>query len=242
MDRTVPSSGNEEINLYLRTYYSLLRSSREVQIKTLIEAHKRMNSALHIAADEPQPDMAAFIYAILRMPACLDQLRLVVQTTNGGANWVGGDFIHTDNLILSRLWNTPASLYAAWISRNPSIGSATNLTDDPDGDDLNNLLEYAFGGDPADRFSAGHLPIHWRCSAGGGSWIEYVYAKRINADELGLSYRLERSTNLLHGIWTEGGYEVTGVGALDTEFYSVTNRIPIENTDQWFVRLRVEGF
>ncbi len=78
MDRTVPTSGNEEINLYLRTYYSLLRSSREVQIKTLIEAHKRMNSALHVLADEPRPDMAAFIYAILRMPACLDQLRLVI--------------------------------------------------------------------------------------------------------------------------------------------------------------------
>ena len=78
MDRTVPTSGNEEINLYLRTYYSLLRSSREVQIKTLIEAHKRMHSALHVAADEPQPDMAAFTYAILRMPACLDQLRLII--------------------------------------------------------------------------------------------------------------------------------------------------------------------
>jgi hypothetical protein len=78
MDRTVPTSGNEEINLYLRTYYSLLRSSREVQIKTLIEAHKRMHSALHVAAEEQQPDMAAFIYAILRMPTCLDQLRLVI--------------------------------------------------------------------------------------------------------------------------------------------------------------------
>ncbi len=78
MDRTVPTSGNEEINLYLRTYYSLLRSSREVQIKTLIEAHKRMHSALHVAADDPRPDMAAFIYAILRMPDCLDRLRLVI--------------------------------------------------------------------------------------------------------------------------------------------------------------------
>lgn len=78
MDRTVPSSGNEEINLYLRTYYSLLRSSREVQIKTLIEAHKRIHSALHVAADEAQPDMAAFTYAILRIPDCLSKIRLVV--------------------------------------------------------------------------------------------------------------------------------------------------------------------
>ena len=34
MDRTVPSSGNEEIDLYLRTYYSLLRSSGEVRIRS----------------------------------------------------------------------------------------------------------------------------------------------------------------------------------------------------------------
>ncbi len=78
MDRTVPSSGNSEIKLYLRTYYSLLRSTREVQIKTLIEAHKRMHSALHIHADSLRPDMAAFIYAILRMPDCLERIRLVI--------------------------------------------------------------------------------------------------------------------------------------------------------------------
>ena len=78
MDRTVPTSGNEEINLYLRTYYSLLRSTREVQIKTLIEAHKRMHSALHVGADSPEPDLAAFTYCILRMPRCLDKLDLVI--------------------------------------------------------------------------------------------------------------------------------------------------------------------
>jgi len=78
MDRTVPSSGNEEINLYLRTYYSLLRSSREVQIKTLLEAHKRIHSALHVRAESQDPDMAAFIYSVLRMPECLGRLNLVV--------------------------------------------------------------------------------------------------------------------------------------------------------------------
>ena len=78
MDRTVPSSGNEEINLYLRTYYSLLRSTRAVQIKTLTEAHKRMKSALHVKAADPEPDFAALIYAILRTPDCLGDLKLVI--------------------------------------------------------------------------------------------------------------------------------------------------------------------
>ena len=78
MVRTVPSSGNEEINLYLRTYYSLLRSSREVQIKTLVEAHTLINSALHVKANTPEPDISAFIYAILRQPRCLSKTRLII--------------------------------------------------------------------------------------------------------------------------------------------------------------------
>lgn len=78
MIRTVPSSGNEEILLYMRTYYSLLRSTRPVQIKSLEEAHKSMNSALHVKAGDPEPDMAAFIYSVLRLPDCLDRIALVV--------------------------------------------------------------------------------------------------------------------------------------------------------------------
>lgn len=79
MDRTVPSSANDEIALYIRTYYSLLRSSSEVEIRTLVEAHTRINSALHVAASAPTPDMAAFIYAVLRLPSqCISSVRLVV--------------------------------------------------------------------------------------------------------------------------------------------------------------------
>lgn len=78
MDRTVPFSGNEEIQLYMRTYYSLLRSTSPVQIKVLIEAHKRMSSALHVRANDVVPDLAALNYAILRLPDIIDQVRLVV--------------------------------------------------------------------------------------------------------------------------------------------------------------------
>jgi hypothetical protein len=78
MERTVPSRASDEIALYMRTYYSLLRSTREVQISSLVEAHRQINSALHIFADEPQVDMAAFIYVILRIPDCLSRVRLVV--------------------------------------------------------------------------------------------------------------------------------------------------------------------
>ena len=78
MDRTVPRLMNNDINLYLRTYYSLLRSTREVAVKSLTEVHKRMHSALHTDADTLNFDIDAFIYVILRLPGCIDRTKLVV--------------------------------------------------------------------------------------------------------------------------------------------------------------------
>jgi hypothetical protein len=78
MDRNVPRTGSEEIELYLRTYYSLLRSSEDVQIKTLVEAHAQMESLLHSHARDEAPDMAAFLYSVLRLPDCMRAVRLVI--------------------------------------------------------------------------------------------------------------------------------------------------------------------
>ena len=42
MDRTPPAAKSDEIELYLRTYYSLLRSTGPVRIRSLEETHKRL--------------------------------------------------------------------------------------------------------------------------------------------------------------------------------------------------------
>ncbi len=78
MERTVPSTASEEIDLYQRTYYSLLRSSSEVQIRTLEEAHAGMKSLLHSKARDVDPDMSAFLYCLLRLPDCIHQVQLIV--------------------------------------------------------------------------------------------------------------------------------------------------------------------
>lgn len=78
MERTVPSTASEEVELYLRTYYSLLRSTAEVKIRTLEEVHAGMNSLLHPAARELHPDMGAFIYSLLRLPSCMPDVQLIV--------------------------------------------------------------------------------------------------------------------------------------------------------------------
>lgn len=78
MDRTVPKTGSEEIELYMRTYYSLLRSSHTIQIETLVEAHKAMDSTLHVGAHTAEPDVSALAYASQRLPPEMPQVNLIV--------------------------------------------------------------------------------------------------------------------------------------------------------------------
>ncbi len=78
MERTVPRTDSDEIDLYIRTYYSLLRSSGEVAIDALIESHTGMDSLLHNRARIPGLDAPALIYASLRLPDCLRSTRLIL--------------------------------------------------------------------------------------------------------------------------------------------------------------------
>lgn len=78
MERKVPSTISEEIELYLQTLYSLLRSTADVQLRTLEEVHCRMSSSLHPDAGSDKPDVSAFIYSLLRLPPVMSQVKLVV--------------------------------------------------------------------------------------------------------------------------------------------------------------------
>ncbi len=69
MERQVPVRSSDEIDLYLRTIYSLLRSNNEVSIRTLEEVHAGTNSSLHIhARSSSKPDISALTYSLMRLP------------------------------------------------------------------------------------------------------------------------------------------------------------------------------
>ena len=61
-------AGKREVEMYIRTYQTLLRSSGEVGLKALVQAHYNIDSVLHPEARQSVPDMSAFIYAVLRLP------------------------------------------------------------------------------------------------------------------------------------------------------------------------------
>jgi hypothetical protein len=76
--RDPPRLTTDEIDRYIRTYSSLLRSSGEVLVRALEEAHSYSESALHSGARDPRPDVAAFAYSAARLPACMTSLRRIV--------------------------------------------------------------------------------------------------------------------------------------------------------------------
>ncbi|MEZ4634322.1 MAG: hypothetical protein R2873_13240 [Caldilineaceae bacterium] len=78
MDRTPPTAGNEEIELYVRTIYSLLRSTGPIRLRSLEETHVGMNSSLHYRAGSSEIEMAALSYSAMRLPPCFPDVSMVV--------------------------------------------------------------------------------------------------------------------------------------------------------------------
>ncbi|MEX2207934.1 MAG: hypothetical protein WEF50_17040 [Myxococcota bacterium] len=78
MERQKPDTTTNEIALYLRTVYSLLRSTGEVRVRSFEEAHSFSNSSLHLGAREAAVDVGAFGYAAARLPECMPSVSRVV--------------------------------------------------------------------------------------------------------------------------------------------------------------------
>ncbi len=78
MDRRPPKTTSDEIDLYIRTYYSLLRTSGDVRVRSFEETHLYSNSSLHVDARSQKVDLGAFAYAAARLPACMISVTRVV--------------------------------------------------------------------------------------------------------------------------------------------------------------------
>lgn len=160
-----------------------------------------------------------------------------------------GDAIYTNRLI-----NTGGTLtidpnaepigYATWILDYPGVGTATNLNDNPDGDRLDNLGEWAMGGNPDNAYDVGYVPTVGFIEYSGDDWVEYVYARRTDYSELGLTYSTEHNTNLMDGVWmlvNPVDIVVGSPGLIDPNFDSVTNWVVTTGKDRLFIHLIIES-
>ena len=126
--------------------------------------------------------------------------------------------------------------YADWAEENGLVGGDALRTADVEPDGMDNLLEYVLGGNPNVDDAASILPT----SDFTTDAIEYVYNRRLDAALRGLTYGLILNTNGLQVAWDSVGtaFETT-TGAIDADFESVTNAIPITGVDVGFVNLEV---
>ncbi len=87
------SAGKDQVELYLRTFGTLLRSSGELRLRTLEATHIGMRSSLHAGAGSAEPDLGAFIYATQRLPDVMPRVRHVImgQTAEGFQQALGED-------------------------------------------------------------------------------------------------------------------------------------------------------
>ena len=160
--------------------------------------------------------------------------------TDLATDLAGNDFI----------WATTAvdelGMYLLW-ARGFGLTNANDIALDLDFelDGLDNLTEYALGGNPTTNDAASINPtFSGPVNIGGTNVMEYVYSRRLDHIDRGLIYGLTVTTSdLILNNWTPIGtlYE-TGSGPIDVDFESVTNEIPTD-TPIGFVNLEVtSGF
>lgn len=77
-DRTGDGPGKREVDLYVRTYTTLLQSSGGIAVASLEPAHITAAASLHAGVLEKEPDLNAFIYSVQRLPASIVNVRTII--------------------------------------------------------------------------------------------------------------------------------------------------------------------
>jgi regulation of enolase protein 1 (concanavalin A-like superfamily) len=132
--------------------------------------------------------------------------------------------------------------YNAWAAAHGMSGVLSLATNDYDFDGRINLYEYGLDGDPTNAAVKGTDPWFGDVVAlGGTNWVEYIHLERTNASH-GLIYAVEQTLDLVQQPWNDS-LDVTVVGtgpASNSDFMTVTNRVPSADKGQEFLRLRIE--
>ena len=119
-------TGRHAVELYVRTYTTMLQSSGDIKIESLVQAHLGMGSVLHPLAGEPQSDMGALLYAVRRLPAAISRCRHVVmgQSPQGFRAVLGADILSWNAVkapARRRRWYQHGTTLAVLIASNSDI-------------------------------------------------------------------------------------------------------------------------
>ncbi len=142
----------------------------------------------------------------------------------------------TGNDFIFYIHGTEASTntFDYWIDQYGLSAAQSEPSVDIEPDGLDNLLEYALGGNPTNDDAALVLPIFQ-----GSTVLEYIYRRREDFVERGLDYTVEVSTNLVSNVWNTNGVVVAGTSLPIDGFESVTNHVSSEDAPHKFIQLEI---
>jgi hypothetical protein len=126
-----------------------------------------------------------------------------------------------------------------WIAQYGLSGGQAARSADVEPDGLDNLLEYALGGNPTHDDAAAILPMSGIANDAGTNWMEYVYRRREDHVARGLVYTVEISTNLVSNVWNTNGIVFLGASVPESGIEIVTNGVLTEDAPHKFIQLEI---
>jgi len=122
--------------------------------------------------------------------------------------------------------------FASWLAGYPALTGASALTTaDPDGDGVNNLVEYALGGDPTSAASAPTPTVG--TSTSGGTFLTLTFLRA----RLELTYVVQGSTDLV--TWPDLSTNPGSVSLVTPVTFTDSVNLPTANPPRRFLRLKV---
>ena len=204
----------------------LLYNSDQDQLRVY---YKTSSSGTWIPLAEYTNDVSAWTQRTLSLP---NPSRTTYIAFEGYAKY--GHGVCVDDVTVSG----ETSPYAIWQTNRfteaeLSAGLICRSSDDPDGDGIANLLEYAMGLNPRLYDTAG-VPA-------GGVWNQFLALNyRQNKQATDLVYAVESCTNLISGGWTNNN--LTEISRADSNLWWLVNtrhNVPVTNAPSRFMRLKV---
>jgi hypothetical protein len=116
---------SDDVQLYHRTYTTLLRSTGETRVRVLEPSHVAMNSSLHPLAASDQLDLGAFLYAVRRLPDEIAEARLIVlgqehrQFSEAGFDLT--DWPRAESPARRRLWHVGDGVLAVLLASSSDV-------------------------------------------------------------------------------------------------------------------------
>jgi sialate O-acetylesterase len=139
--------------------------------------------------------------------------------------------------LVASAFRAEQNLFGQWIVDFGLSGSNAVYTANPDGDALDNLGEYALGGNPTNDDASAVLPAHFMENPAGTNWLYFVHNERTDDPEL--IYTVLAGTNLVSGAWKTNGVEFAGSSVVSNGWKTVTNRTEAVEAAK-FISLNVE--